>query len=1336
MSTVRVRRPARCPAPPVPGDPVEVAAPPAAPRPPTSARYTRPLLALPLLGGAVATALVASQGTGPQTWLVGGLLGVSALAMLVTGWGGAPDHRTRREAAADRRDYLRYLAGVRARLRRLAAEQHRAAHHRHPDPRWLWSMVPGPRLWERRPADPDFGEVRLGTGATPLAAPVRAAEPEPADRPSGPVTGGAGSRPDRVAAAARDRLVDTYRRVADVPLPLPLPAYRWLGLVGDREAAAGLVRALVAQLAVFHAPDDLRVAVCAAARHRPDWEWVKWLPHAWHPVRRDATGPLRLVADSPARLRGLIEDLPAGGGRPYLVVVRDGGGGGDLPGRDGVTVLDLDPAPDRPAGSAEAVVELSAERVTVVGSGHDGQQVADTVTGTPAGPVTGTLTGAPDRLSLSEAEALARRLAPLRLADGGAPGSRTSLAALLGLDRPDRFDPAVAWSVRPPAEQLRVPIGTDPDGNPVLLDLKESAAGGIGPHGLLVGATGSGKSELLRTIVLGLAATHSSEHLNLVLIDYKGGATFASLDRLPHTAAVITNLADQLPLVERMGDALNGELVRRQELLRDAGNLPSRDAYERARAAGARLPPLPVLLVVCDEFSELLAAEPDFIDLFVQIGRVGRSLGVHLLLASQRLDEGRLRGLETHLSYRIGLRTFSALESRAVLGIPDAFELPAEPGHGYLASGAGKPIRFRAAPASVPVAAPPGRPDRAPAPPPGAGAGASATAGGPGATSSGWGASRAGATVAVLPYGTRPVTAPVPDAPDDTPPTLLDVLVSRMAGAGPPAHRVWLPPLSEPPDLGDLLGPLRRDPVRGFGVGDPALRGTLTVPVAVVDRPFQQRREPLWLRLDGGAGHVAVVGAPRSGKSTAVATLLCALALTHAPTEVTVYCLDFGGGSLARLRGLPHVGGVAGRSEPDAVRRTVGEVAALLARREQRAREPAGDGRPADPYGEVFLVVDGWPALRGEFEDLAESVVDIAGRGLSHGIHVVATANRWLDFRPGVRDLFGSRLELRLGEPADSLAGYRAAAAVPEGVPGRGLTADGLHLLTALPRVSGVDLVAEVAFAWDGPAAPPVRLLPERIPYGRIAPRPGGPDLAAGLRLPVGVAESDLSTVEIDFGADAHLLVFGGTESGKSSFLRTLAASITRRLAPEQARIVLVDYRRSLLDAVTTDHRIGYGTAAEPTTRLLESVAAYLQRRLPGPDVTAGQLRDRSWWTGPECFVLVDDYDLVAAAGVNPVAALLPYLAQARDVGLHLVVARRSGGAARAMYEPVLQRLRELQVPGLVMSGDPGEGPLVGSVAPEPLPPGRGWLVTRRHHRRLVQIALPPDAGPDPAGDG
>jgi len=159
----------------------------------------------------------------------------------------------------------------------------------------------------------------------------------------------------------------------------------------------------------------------------------------------------------------------------------------------------------------------------------------------------------------------------------------------------------------------------------VYLDLKEAAQDGMGPHGMIVGATGSGKSELLRTLVLGLAATHSSETLNFVLVDFKGGATFASLERLPHTSAVITNLADELPLVDRMHDALTGELIRRQELLRRAGNFASLRDYNRARASGAPLPPLPSLLLVCDEFTEMLTAKPEFIDIFLQIGRIGRS---------------------------------------------------------------------------------------------------------------------------------------------------------------------------------------------------------------------------------------------------------------------------------------------------------------------------------------------------------------------------------------------------------------------------------------------------------------------------------------------------------------------------------------------------------------------------------------------------------------------------------------------------------------------------------------------------------------------------------------
>ena len=227
----------------------------------------------------------------------------------------------------------------------------------------------------------------------------------------------------------------------------------------------------------------------------------------------------------------------------------------------------------------------------------------------------------------------------------------------------------------------------------------------MGPHGLVIGATGSGKSEFLRTLVLGLAMTHSPEQLNMVLVDFKGGATFSGMSEMPHVSAVITNLAQELTLVDRMQDALSGEMVRRQELLREAGNYASIRDYEKARAAGEALEPLPSLFIVVDEFSEMLSAKPEFIDLFVAIGRLGRSLGLHLLLASQRLEEGRLRGLESHLSYRVGLRTFSAAESRGVLGVPDAYELPPVPGLGFLKPDQSTLLRFKAAYVSGPPTA-------------------------------------------------------------------------------------------------------------------------------------------------------------------------------------------------------------------------------------------------------------------------------------------------------------------------------------------------------------------------------------------------------------------------------------------------------------------------------------------------------------------------------------------------------------------------------------------------------------------------------------------------------
>jgi S-DNA-T family DNA segregation ATPase FtsK/SpoIIIE len=307
---------------------------------------------------------------------------------------------------------------------------------------------------------------------------------------------------------------------------------------------------------------------------------------------------------------------------------------------------------------------------------------------------------------------------------------------------------------------------------------------------------------------------------------------------------------------------------------------------------------------------------------------------------------------------------------------------------------------------------------------------------------------------------------------------------------------------------------------------------------------------------------------------------------------------------------------------------------------------------------------------------------------------------------------------------------------VPQGVPGRGLSTDGLHLLTAQPQVAGNPpgaLTKAIGNGWRGPAAPPVRMLPAVLAYSTLlAPTESGQLLpvGSGLELPIGIAEADLRPVTVDFGAEPHLLVFGD-ESGKSSLLRSLAESIGRRFTPRQAQIILIDYRRSLLGSVASEHLMGYGMEVEQAATLVATATTFLEERRPGPDVTPEQLRSRSWWDGPELFVLIDDYDMVATSGRNPVQPLVDYLGQARDIGLHVVLARRAGGAARALYDPVIQRLRELGSPGVVMSGDRDEGALVGNVRPSAQPAGRGYLVTRRHGARLVQLGYlqPPANG-------
>ncbi|OKK06863.1 secretion protein EccC [Streptomyces sp. CB03234] len=1315
MSQIVVKRPPRSLPPEVPTEELTLEAPPELPR---GQQEGMLMQILPVLGMG-SSVVFFFMTPSPMMRIMGVLMLASTVAMVV-----AQIVRYRRgtqgQIADGRRDYLKYLAQTRRTVRKTARAQRDAQLYLHPSPEQLWSVVAeGSRVWERRVGDKDFGQVRVGLGAQQLSTPLVAPETAPVDEL------------EPLCAGAMQQFLAVHGSLDGLPMAVSMRAFYHVTVSGEPEAAQGAARALVSQLVTLHSPEDLMVAVVAAPGAVPRWDWTKWLPHTQVPGQLDGAGTRRLFGDDLGELEQLLHSRLDGRPRfsrdnqpvldqPHIVVVLDGG---MVPpdslfaaaeGLQGVTIVEVVSGDlDEPRGGLSVVVRPGRLRLES-GAGFAYE-------------------GVPDTISLEAAEALARQLAPLRT--GGGDDDEPLLANLdftdlLNLGDAAAVDVARTWRPRSTAERLRVPIGVGEDGQPVMLDLKEAAQEGMGPHGLCVGATGSGKSELLRTLVLGLAVTHSSETLNFVLADFKGGATFAGMSQMPHVAAVITNLADDLTLVDRMGDAIRGELQRRQELLRSAGNYANIHDYEKARAAGAALEPLASLVLVIDEFSELLTAKPDFIDMFIQIGRIGRSLGVHLLLASQRLEEGKLRGLDTYLSYRIGLRTFSAAESRTAIGVPDAYHLPSVPGSGYLKFGTDEMTRFKAAYVS-----------------------GTYRTGGPQLSAGQLPIERRPAVFTAPPV---PVVYAAPDPAhlgpsrseedDALADTVLDVIVRRLEGQGVPAHQVWLPPLDQAPSLDQLLPGLAPTAERGLTATEYTRPGGLTVPLGLIDKPFEQRREVLYRDFSGAAGHMMVVGGPQSGKSTLMRTLISSFALTHTPYEVQFYALDFGGGGMSSLADLPHVGGVASRLDPERVRRTVAEVVGVLNRREEffrsqgidsiatyRRKRAAGE-LPGEAWGDVFLVIDGWGGFKAEYEMLEPVVADLAARGLGYGIHVIITAARYMEVRAALKDQMLGRLELRLGDVMDSEFDRKVAANVPAGVPGRGQVPEKLHFMGGLPRIDGSSSAADLADgtaafvqavkgSWGGPPAPGVRLLPRKIladhlPKGFEFPQRG---------VAIGIDEANLEPVFVNFETDPFFLIFGESETGKTNLLRLIAKQIAERYSADEAKLVVGDYRRALLGALPEEHLLEYAPMASSMQMHMEALAGLFARRQPPADVTPQQLRDRSWWSGPQIFIIVDDYDLVAAGSGNPLAPLTDFLPFARDTGVRFIIARNSAGASRSMYESFMQRIKELGAQGVVLSGDPSEGDLIGNVRPRPLPPGRGFFAARKGGASLVQLGKMPE---------
>lgn len=1290
---------------------------------------------------------------------------IGVMAMMLGGRAGGSQQLSSPKLDALRGQFLHTLD----RLRDLAAESADSldANYRwfHPAPRTLPAAVGSARMWERRPDNRDlnFGSVRVGVGITEPV--INWGEPQdmPSDVDLEPVTGKALQEFGRYQSV-----------VYNVPKMVSLLAEPWWAVQGTRDQALGLARAMACQLAFSHGPDVLRMIVVSS--DGAAWDWVKWLPHVGDPRRRDAAGSARMVYGSARDFAAEHSDLVlAGRGSfiprhpgqataspsPHYVVFADAADPQweyllTAGGIDGVTFIDLVGATAQAGEFAQRVLRFTDADglIDALPRDRDRWVVLDDAP---------TFFALADQMSGADAEQFAQLMAKWRLAEAYEEisarvprqvGARDILSHY-GVEDATAIDLHALWERRRTGSgrsRLRVPFGNRSDNGELLfLDMKSLDEGGDGPHGVMSGTTGSGKSTLLRTVLESLMLGHPPDELQFVLADLKGGSAVKPFAGVPHVSRIITDLEDDQALMERFLEALWGEIARRKALCDSAG-VDGAKEYNELRsgmaATGDTMDPLPALVVVIDEFYEWFRIMPTAIDVLDSIGRQGRAYWVHLMMASQTI-ESRAEKLLENMGYRLVLKAQTAGAAQAA-GVPNAVNLPAKAGLGFFRKSGTEAIRFQAEFLWRDY-----HRERGSAPEPAASAGTVdyirpqlfTTAFAPIEVT----------TAAELERAAPEATDDDADEPGRTP-KVGTLILDQLRRIDFEPYRLWQPPFDQPIPVDVLVDRFLGRPWQdGYGG-----RGDLIFPIGLIDRPFKHDQPPWTLDTSGGGANVLILGAGGSGKTTALQTLICAAALTHTPQQVQFYCLAYSGTALTTVAGLPHVGGIAGPTDPDGVRRTVAELLGLTRARKRtfldhdvpsmdvfrRRRSGAAPGRvPDDGFGDVYLVIDNYRALAEESEVLIEQVNQLVNQGPSYGVHVIVTAERETELRPAVRSGFGSRVELRLAAVEDArLVRPRFAKNIPIS-PGRGMVAvnyvrldsdpqAGLHTLVARPAPAGTagdvfesDAVADAVRLVASGAARAVRRLPPAIDLQALRA-----EAAADHRDGVGVggiawavSELDLKPVYLNVAENPHLMVTGRRKCGRTTTLATLMAEIGRVYAPgatsstaaappgsvPSAQVWLVDPRRQLLAELGPDYVERFAYNRDGVAAMMTELSAVLARREPPPGLSAGQLLSQSWWSGPEIFLLIDDSEQFPAGFDSPMQAVAGWVTRATDVGLHVIATRSFGGWSSAGGDPMLRALHQANAPLLVMDADSDEGFIRGKMKGGPLPPGRGLLMAQ-----------------------
>lgn len=1082
---------------------------------------------------------------------------------------------------------------------------------------------PSSSIWHRHRSDPDVLDLRLGLGDV---------RPDTEVKDGGEIT-----------------RADT--ELFSVPISVRVPDVGALGIAGPPPTVVRLARWCVAQAALLHSPQELELCLLTTPAAQSAWHWVRWLPHlrgrdgeAWARIGNDEESTRSRIAeltDLVDRRRELVRGRGAGSvldRMPAVLVVLDGArtlrnlaGMGPLL-QDGpalgVYFLCID--------EAEAMLPRECGAVALVGR-DDPARLSLRTRGEGDG-----LTAVADQVGTRWAESAGRALAPLRdadpaLSDGALP-TEARFAELAGLSPARSAELLRRWSTTPRSTVAL--LGASADGA-FRLDMAD------GPHALIAGTTGAGKSGLLQTLVASLAVANRPDAMNFLLIDYKGGAAFRDCARLPHCVGVVTDL--DAGATTRALTSLRAELKRREHVLDRAGSADIL-AYWAGPGRGPTADPLPRLVLVIDEFAQLVTEMPDFVAGLVDVAARGRSLGIHLVLATQQPQGVVNNQIRSNTTIRISLRVADEASSTDIVGIPDAGRLPRIPGRAFVKIGAEAPVAIQTARTDT---ARPGR---------------GAVRRRPSATTLRW-------ETLGHPVALPPEPPPAPGQRTDLS-ELVDAVGEATRQLGIPAQRSpWQPALSTI-------------------VSAEALPGVaFVVPFGLEDVPEAQLRRPAVLDLPSG-GHLAIVGAPRSGRSTALRTIGAGLASRVSPDDVHLYAVDGAGSAMRGFAAMPHCGAVVGINEGDRVARLVTRLLDEVARRQRLfATTGVSDLGEYRHLGEqlpyLVLLVDGYEGFTGAFGEVdgGRVVTDLQRLlrdGPAVGVRAVVAGDRSV-LVGAIGSLIGERLVLRLASETDyAYAGLSAREVPDELPPGRALRAGtGTQIQIAVlgedasGRAQSAALAAVASRCSPGAVRPfRIDVLPESITLAEASALPRGDGLL------LGVGGDDLAGITWAPDVEgAAILAHGPRRSGRSTLLAALAT-----------------------DAAARGWRV-VGWTPRPSP--LREVAGDLLNTAVTEDELAAAL------AGGPALVLVDDVEMVAD---GPAGTALGKLIKNGGDGHAIVVAGASEQVSGAMRGPALEAGRgglglllapNQPIAGAVFTGAPRiPRSLIGGSSP-----GRGLLL-------------------------